>query len=432
MATELVDAINGIGKAFEEFKSVNDARVEEIEKGHQARAKELSATLDKINDELTKSIKNKEILEKRHATLQERLEILEAVNDRPRATVQDKLRAEHKDLALRWIRSGGTDVEALNQYRELQKKAMEVKEVSIGSSPGGGMALPEEIATAVDKLLLKTSPIVQFVKNVRAGSSDYKELVSVNVAGYAWSSETGGRSDSATPLLRERAPTWGELYAYPKATNWSMQDIFFNVEQWLIDSIAEGMSVGLSAAIWNGDGSNKPTGMINTAPSLLETYASPERAHAALQYIPISSPSSPQATLGITPNTVIDLVYKLNARYRGNARFAANTVTQGHIRKFKDTAGQYLWQPSLQVGQPDRLLGYELFTWEQMGNPTAANAFPLAFGDFNKAYTLVTRSELEVMRESITTPGYTKFYVNRRYGGTVTNHDAVKLAKVED
>lgn len=432
MATELVDAIQGIGKAFEEFKKVNDQRIEESEAGNEARAKELSSTLDKINDELTKNLKQKEILEKRHATMQERIEILEAVQDRPRATVQDKMKAEHKDLCMRWVRSGGSDAEAMQKMKDLSEKARELKEVSIGSAGGGGAALPEEIAVAVDKLVLKTSPIANYVKNVQAGTSDYKELVSVNTAAYAWSAETGSRGDTATPLLRERTPTWGELYAYPKATNWSLQDIFFNVENWLVDSIAEGFSIGLSQAIWNGDGSSKPTGFINATPSLLETYASPERAHGAFQYIPISSPSSPQATKGITPDTVIDLVYKLNPRYRANARFSANTVTQGHLRKFKDVNGQYLWQPSMQMGQPDRLLGYEVFTWEQMGDPNTANAFPLAFGDFSKAYTLVTRAGLEIIRESITVPGYTKFYVNRRYGGIVTNHDAVKLAKVED
>lgn len=436
MAAEMVELIEKIGRGFEEFKQVNDKQIAEERKGNEARAKELSVALEKISAELTDNTKKKQELEKRIAMQSDRLELLESLNDRPKATIQDKIKSEHKSNALAWVRSGGTDHNVIRAQQELEQKAREVKDVSIGTTTAGGFALPEEISRSVDKLILKTSPITQFVKNVTAGTSDYKELLTHYANGtasnlYSWAGETSSRTATGTPELRERAPTWGELYAYATASNWSLQDIFFNVEQWLTDCIAEGMSVGLSTSIWSGNGSSRPTGMTNTAPSASDDYASPLRAAAAYEYIPISGAnSSPFTTAGIDADDVINLTYSLNARYRGNARFAANTLTQGHLRKLKDTTGQYLWQPSLQAGQPDRLLGYELFTWEEMGNPTSANAFPLAFGDFSKAYALVTRGELQIVRENVTTPGFTKWYISRRYGGCVLNNDALKLAKV--
>ncbi len=139
---------------------------------------------------------------------------------------------------------------------------------------------------------------------------------------------------------------------------------------------------------------------------------------------------TPRRTAGIDVDDIVTLIYKLNSRLRGNARFAMNTITQGHVMKLKDTNGQYLWQPSVQAGQPDRLRGYEVFTWEEMGNPTTANAYPIAFGDFSKGYTLVTRTELQIIRENVTDPGFTNWFVARRYGGIVTNNSAVKLLKV--
>jgi len=310
---------------------------------------------------------------------------------------------------------------------------MELKDVTIGSNAGGGFAVPEEVATMIDNIMLKTSPITQYVKNVRAGTSDYKELVSVNDAGYAWASETTDRSsNTTTPELRERTPTWGELYAHPRTTNWALQDAFFNVQSWLTESVAEAHSVGLSVAIWNGNGSSKPTGFIDTAPAATAdgNEVSPQRDHAAFEYVPITASSSPFTTDGFDTDDVIDLVYSLNPRLRGGARFSANTTTQGHLRKLKTSNGDYLWQPSLQAGQPDRLIGYELFTWEEMGDPTVANAYPMAFGDFNKAYTLVTRAELNVLVDPYTTKGYVAYLVDRRYGGIVTNNSAVKLLKV--
>lgn len=435
MSSQMLEAIDKIGRSFEEFKKVNDQRLEEERKGNEARAKELSETLDKISAELDAARKNKEIMERKFQAQAERLEVLEAVHDRPRATIADKINSEHKQNLIRWIRSGGTDISAVNAQKELESKAREVKDVAIGVTSAGGFAVPEEISRTVDKLVPKISQIVENVKLVAAGSSDYKELLTYYANGqasnlYGWASETGSRTATGTPELRERTPTWGELYAYATASNWSLEDIFFNVEQWMTDSVAEGFGIGLATVIWNGDGSNKPTGMINTAPASGDDYASPMRSASAYQYIPISATSSPFTSAGIGLDDVISLTYKLNPRYRGNAKFACNTITQGHLRRLKDEDGQYLWQPSLQVGQPDRLLGYPIFTWENMGSPTGSNAYPLAFGDFRSAYTLVTRGELRIVRDQVTAPGFTKFYIARRYGGTVTNNDAVKFLKV--
>ena len=430
---KLVEVIENIGKGFEEFKKINDDRLDEEAKGNEARAKELSEALDKISTKLTDDTKKKELLEKKLALTSDRLELLEALNDRPGTSIKDRMYGEHKDLFERWIRSGGRDEAARVECDVLAKKAIEIKDVSIGTTSAGGFAVPEEIATMVDKILLKTSPIIQFVKNVRAGTSDYKELVSVNDAGYAWAAETTDRSgNTTTPTLRERVPTWGELYAHPRTTNWALQDMFFSVENWIIENVGEAHAVGLSAAIWNGNGSGKPTGMTNTAPIATAdgNEVSPERDNSAFQYVPITASSSPFTTNGFGTDDVIDLVYALNPRLRGNARFSANTTTQGHLRKLKDTNGQYLWQPSLQAGQPDRLIGYELFTWEEMGDPTTLNALPLAFGDFSKGYSLVTRAEMNILVDPYTDKGYTAFFVDRRFGGIVTNNSAIKFLKV--
>jgi HK97 family phage major capsid protein len=151
--------------------------LDEERKGNDARALELKVALDKISEDLTRNVQRKEVEEKRLSTMAERLEILEALNDRPRATVQDKIRSEHKDLFLRWIRSKGEDQQAVSEYKSLVAKAREVKDVSL-TDAAGGFAVPEEISRAVDNLVLNQSFIVQNVTNVQAGTSDYKELIS--------------------------------------------------------------------------------------------------------------------------------------------------------------------------------------------------------------------------------------------------------------
>jgi HK97 family phage major capsid protein len=426
--SEIMTAIEAVGKSFEELKKTNAQMLDEERKGNDARALELKVALDKISDDLTRNVQRKEVEEKRLSTMAERLEILEALNDRPRATVQDKIRSEHKDLFFRWIRSKGEDQSAVAEYKQLVAKAREVKDVSL-TDAAGGFAVPEEISRAVDNLVLNQSFIVQNVKNVQSGTSDYKELISVNETGYAWAAEAGSRSAQTEPTLRQRAPTWGELYTVLRASNWSLEDIFFNVEDWLVQNAAEQFALGLSASIYNGNGSAQCTGMFNGAPVTTDD-GSPLRSAEVIEYIPITSPSSPFTSTGVTAKTLIDLVYATKPQYAANGKFAMNRGTQAHVRKLTDTTGQFLWQPSLQAGQPDKLLGYDVFTWANLGNPTTANAYPVVFGDFRRGYTLVTRSGMSVVRENVTAYGFTNWYLARRYGGIITNNDALKCIKV--
>jgi HK97 family phage major capsid protein len=167
--------------------------------------------------------------------------------------------------------------------------------------------------------------------------------------------------------------------------------------------------------------------LINTTP-VSTADGSPQKAAAAFQYIPTDS-ASPQA---FGADDVIDLVYALNRGYRTNAKFGANSVTQGALRKLKSSNGDYYWQPSLQEGQPARLLGYPVFTYEDMADYNTADGIYLGFGDWRNAYTLVYRRDLAVTAEGITNPGYIRFYVRRRFGGIPHNNDCLKFLKFAD
>ena len=422
MANPILEAVDQIGTTVSEFQKTNDERLAALSKGLDGTAREIDHKLEKIEKDLDSAINAKKVAESELEKQRARIEMLEALAERPRGTPEEVARKEYADTFFKGLRQGFQDQGLNTKLRELSQK-----DVTIGTNAGGGFALPKEIGSTVDALLLKLSAIVSNVKNIRVGTSDYQELVSIHGGTSGWVAETGSRSATGTPNLRSQKPTWGELYAYPQVSEWSIQDIQFNVADWLTADVAEGMSQALATAIWSGNGSARPTGMTNGAPVATDDHASPLRAAAVYEYIPLTS--SPQL---LGTDNIIDLVYQLNPRYRGNAKFAMNTVTQGYVRKLKDTNGQYLWQPSLQVNQPDRLLGYEVFTWEDMGNPTTGDALPVAFGDFSRAYLLTSRTELMIQSESITNPGYVRFYVRRRYGGIPLNNDAVKFLKVSD
>lgn len=415
----LTKAINTIGTSFEEFKSTNDAAIKAIEKGNTSLAEELKQKLTNIESDLSKATKAKADIETEMKLQRERIEELEAKRGQPGLTAAEKLKSEYKDVFFGWLRQRGQSAEHESKMHEIGKK-----DITIGTAAAGGYAVPEEISRNIDKLERKFSPVRDLVKVVDVGTSDYKELISIRGATSGWIGETGSRTATNTPQLREVVPTHGELYAYPQVSEWSLDDIFFNVEDWLTMEIADEFAYQEGSAVISGNGTSKPTGMTNTAPVATADDASPKRAAAAYQYV-LSGDNSPAAIDG---DSIIDLVYTLNSRYRANATFVMNSATAGAVRKLKDTTNQYLWQPGLQAGEPDRLLGYTHRTWEQMAD-IAGGALPIAFGDFRRGYTLANRTGLRITRDNVTNVGYIRFYVRRREGGIVTNNDAIKFLK---
>lgn len=414
---EIKNAIDKQAEAFEEFKKVNDQRVRAVESGNEAKAKELVEKLAKIEADVSKFSELKKSLEVEMDLQRERLEDLESRAKAPGKTQAEKISVERKEVFFNWIRHKGNSPMIEQKLHDLERK-----DVTIASSAGGGYAVPEEISREIGLLQEKFSPVRRLVKVVQVGTSDYKELIDINGATAGWVGESDSRSATDTPQLRERAPTHGELYAYPQVSEWSLDDIFFNVEMWLTDAVARAFAVAEATAVISGNGTNKPTGMLNTSPVTTADDATVKRAAAAYQYVS-SADNSPAA---VDADSLIDLTYTLNSAYRANAYFVMNSTTTGAVRKLKDTTNQYLWQPSLQANQPDRLLGYPVETWEQMQDVGGGN-FPVAFGDFRQGYLLAERTGLRITRDNVTNVGFIRFYVRRRMGGCVLNNDAIKF-----
>ena len=429
MSNAITQAFDEVNKLIHDERKMNDERFEAIEKGDEARRKDLDSQLSKVAEDIVTAQSKLREEERKYTLLQERVDILESLNDRPGASIEDKARDEHKTKFFDAFRSKFQDGEKNSMMSQAWKKLQEVKTVQIGSAALGGHAVPEDISRQIEDLMLKMSDVLQVLNLKTVGTSDYKELISINSTTSAWAAELGTRSQQTDPNLRQIAPTTGELYTYLFASNEAMEDMFFDVEDWFVRTAAESATKALDSAIWSGDGSSKPTGMINGAPVSTADDASPLRAAAVYQYIPTDS-ASPQA---LGADDVIDLVYALNRAYRGNARFGCNQNTQAALRKLKSSNGDYYWQPSFQMGQPDRMLGYPVFTYHDMADPTTADGIYLGFGDWNRAYTLITRTGTAItVDDNLTTPGTVKFYIRRRYGGIPANNDALKFLKLAD
>lgn len=77
---------------------------------------------------------------------------------------------------------------------------------------------------------------------------------------------------------------------------------------------------------------------------------------------------------------ILGLIYGRAVPYRMNGSLVMSNGALLKARKFVDTDGQYLWEPSVQMGQPDRLLGYPVYEDPALATPASATK-SVIFGD---------------------------------------------------
>lgn len=323
---------------------------------------------------------------------------------------------EHKSAFLNWVRHSN-DHKAIAALQDAEKKAVEI------STPGtGGYAVPEEISRMIQSKVLNEAVMRGLVNVVSVGTSDYKELVDKTGAAVGWTGETGTRSETGTPAIYEVAPPMGEIYAYPKASEWSLDDAFFNVEEWLMRHVGIGFATEEDSVVISGSGTNRPRGLLNRAPVATADGA---RADQTLQYVPTGAAGA----FGADEHAnLVNLMYTLRSGYRRSASWLMNSMTTAAVRILKDGNGRPLWQDNQVAGQPPALMGHSVNICEAMPD-IAADALAIGFGDWARTYTLVDRVGQRMTRDDVTQPGYVKFYVRKRMGGDVTNDDAAKLLK---
>lgn len=422
----IAETIDKLGTAFEEYKNTNDARLVAIEEGKSTA--DLDAKLGRIDESMDDLSEQKSRLEK----LETKLARPGAFGGGGRDQRESDESLAYKSAFYDWIRAPkdpGREHRLSQTYKALELKNMadnretRATQAVVGVNAAGGYALPKVIENAIASLSLDISPIRQIATVRQVGTTDYHELFDINGAGFEWLGEGDTRSQTNTSDLAEIVPTFGMASAKPQASEESLDDLFFNVEDWLINSASEAMAAGEGASFISGNGVKKPTGILS-GPAPVAT-ADSARAFGTLQYFA----SGQAAALPANQDVFLDMVYGVRARYRNNAQWLTSKAVLAGLRKYKDSTGQYLWQPALTAGQPATFLGYGITEAEDMP-AVAANSFPLGFGDFKEGYLICDKVGMRITRDEITTPGFVKFYVRRRVGGKLRNTQAIKLLKI--
>jgi HK97 family phage major capsid protein len=348
---------------------------------------------------------------------EERLTMLNAKTmsyGRPALSAQADAGAPHQKAFDAYLRSGDDD--------GLRGLVLEGKAMSTAVAADGGYLVDPQTADRIQSLLLSTSSLRSVANVVQIEATSFDVLVDRSEVGSGWATEAAATAETATPLIERISIKLHELSAMPKASQRLLDDSAFDVEGWLAEKIATRFIRAEAAAFINGDGVDKPKGILFPA-----KVANASWAWGSLGYIPTGAAADFAATN--SADCIINLVYALGADYRANATFVMNSKTTGAVRKMKDADGRFLWLDGLQQGEPARLMGYPVLICEDMPD-IAANAHAIAFGDFRAAYTVAERPDLRILRDPFSAKPNVLFYANKRVGGDITDYAAIKLLKI--
>lgn len=385
-------ALSEVLCAFEAFKDANDRRLDEIE---------AKSTADPLLDEKVSRI---DVALNR---AQDRLDRLALDASRP--GLDSKSASETRTAWDGYMRSGET------------ASLIEGKSLSVGTGSDGGYVAPAETEALIDRLLTPASPIRSIASVKQTTATTFRKPVSLGGAATGWVSETAARPETDSPTLDLLDFPTAELYAMPAATSQLLDDALVDIDQWLAEEVQDVFAAQESDAFINGNGTNKPKGFLSYTKTADAAAVWGEIGYAATGVDGDFAASDPADDL-------IDLIYAPKPGYRAASRFVMNRRTVSAVRKFKDSNGDYIWQPSLTEGGQATLLGYPVTEAEDMPD-IGSDAFAIAFGDFRRGYLVVDRQGVQVLRDPYSAKPYVLFYTTKRVGGGVQDFNAIKLLK---
>ncbi len=304
---------------------------------------------------------------------------------------------------------------ASDAYREAFWTAMRGNKITseifnslqIGTDSKGGYLVPDEYQRTLIEALEDQNIIRGLAHVITTSSGDRKIPVVASKGTASWIDEEAQypESDNAFNLISIGA---FKLATMIKVSEELLNDSVFDIPTYIAREFARRVGAAEEEAFISGNGSGKPLGLL-AATGGAETGVTTASATA------------------VTLDEVMDLFYSLRAPYRRNAVFIMNDNTIKAIRKLKNQTGDYLWQPSVQVGQPDRLLGRPIYTSTFMPE-IAAGAKAILFGDLSY-YWIADRTSRTFKRldELYAPTGQVGFLGAERVDGKLILPEAVKV-----
>lgn len=282
--------------------------------------------------------------------------------------------------------------------------------LSIGTDSEGGYLVPDEYEKKLVEALEDEVFFRSLATVIKTSSGDRKIPIVTSKGEAAWIDE-GGQFPESDDSFGQTSIGAHKLATMIKVSDELLNDSVFNIEQYISKEFGRRIGTKEEEAFFIGDGTGKPIGIFNkTGGADIGVTA---------------------ATTSITFDDVMDLYYSLRAPYRNKATWLLNDSTVKTIRKLKDGNGNYIWQPSVREGEPDRILNRPYRTSIYVPELAAGNRV-MAFGDYSY-YWIADRQgrSFKRLNELFATTGQVGFLASERVDGKLILSEAVKTLDVK-
>ena len=304
---------------------------------------------------------------------------------------------EYKDAFWRNVRSKSISHEVFNALQ-------------VGTDSEGGYLAPDEYQRTLIQALEEQNIFRKLAHVISTGSGERKIPIVASKGTAAWIDEEAQypESDDAFGMVSIGAY---KLATMIKVSEELLNDSVFDVPAYIAKEFARRIGAAEEEAFFTGDGKGKPTGILAATGAEVGVTAAAANA--------------------ITMDEVMDLFYSLRAPYRRNAVFIMNDSSVKALRKLKTQNGDYIWQPSVQVGEPDKLLGRPIYTSSYMP-ALEAGAKGILFGDLGY-YWVADRQgrSFKRLNELYAPTGQVGFLSSERVDGKLILPEAVKCLQMK-
>ena len=358
-----------------------------------------AATYEKMEADVVRMGKEVERLE--------RQEVLDLEFDRPTSrpltsapeTLNSKTKVgrasdEYKTAFWRSMRDKTVSFEVLNALQ-------------IGSDSEGGHLVPDEYERTLIEALQEQNIFRNFAHLIRTSSGDRKIPVVTSKGTASWIEEEAPYDESDDAFGAASIGAY-KLATMIKVSDELLNDSVFDIAGYIAKEFARRIGAAEEEAFIAGNGTGKPTGLL----------------HATLgAQLGVTTASA----TAVTFDEVMDLFYSLRSPYRRQAVFLMNDSTVKALRKLKNGAGDYIWQPSITAGTPDKILNCPVYT-SAFVPAIASAAKTILFGDM-EYYWIADREgrKFKRLNELYAPTGQVGFLASQRVDGKLILPEAVKV-----
>lgn len=241
---------------------------------------------------------------------------------------------------------------------EIRSATFEKRDVTKGST---GAPVPTSFYDQVLFLARAVGPMldVSTVLNTTSGEDlQIPSLATYSVGTITAEAATIGESD---PTMNAFVTLGAYKYSFlTQVSTELIEDSGVDILGLISTNVGNALGFAVNSALTTGDGSSKPRGVVAAAGSGVTGATAVSGA--------------------FTYDNIVDLIYSTDAAARQLPGFSVmasgNAIAQ--MRKLQDGAGQYVFQPSLAEGTPDRVLGYPLIENPAMASVGTGNKSVIA------------------------------------------------------